>query len=82
MPDVINDNTRIAHVNYYLRFHNSHGDCNTTKKVHAAYAEEYKQTSDKKSFGICYKSTAMLGMLDFVLTIFNAYLLIEAETVI
>jgi len=82
LDEVILDDTRINHVNYYLRFHNSQGDCNTTKRVHAAYREKYDQTYDTKSFGICHKSTPMLGMLDFVLTLFNAYLSIEAETVI
>ena len=82
LDEVILDNTRIDHVNYYLRFHNSHGDCTLTKRVHAAYREKYRQTYDTKSFGICHKSTPMLGMLDFVLTIFNAYLSIEAEMVI
>ena len=50
--------------------------------MHAAFAEKYKQSYNTKGFGLCYKSTVMLGMLDFVLTIFNSYLLIEAENVI
>ena len=72
MDEVLCDATKTQHVNYYLRFHNSHGDCNTTKQVHAAFWGNYGQTYDKGGSGICHKSTSMLGMLDFVLTIFNA----------
>ena len=50
--------------------------------MHAAFSENYKQSYKPKGFSLCYKSTVMLGMLDFVLTIFNSYLLIEAENVI
>ena len=82
MREVINDTSRIKHLNYYLRFHNSHGDCSPIKKVHAAFNGEYQQSYDAKGFGLCYKSTVMLGMLDFVLTMFNSYLSIEAENVI
>ena len=78
LPDVIRDKTRIEHLDYYLRFHNGLGDCSPIKKVHAAFACKYQQ-SDTKGYGLCYKSTVMLGMLDFVLTIFNSYLSIEAE---
>ena len=78
LPEVIRDKTRIAHLDYYLRFHNGLGDCSPIKKVHAAFAHKYQQ-SDTKGYGLCYKSTVMLGMLDFVLTIFNSYLSIEAE---
>jgi hypothetical protein len=84
ISDVIKSKTRIDHLNYYLRFHNSHGDTNTIKKVHVAFAEKYNQQCDTKSFGICHESTAtvMLGMLDFVLTSFNTYLSMEAEKMI
>ena len=82
MREVMNDNSRIVHLNYYLRFHNSHGECSPIKRVHAAFNGEYQQSYDAKGFGLCYKSTVMLGMLDFVLTIFNSYLSIEAENVI
>ncbi len=81
LPEVMNDKTRITNLNYYLRFHNSHGECNPIKKVYAAFAEKYKQSYDTKGFGLCYKSTVMLGMLDIILIIFNSYLLIEAENV-
>jgi hypothetical protein len=82
MSDVIKNKTRIDHVSYYLHFPNSHGDTNTTKENHVAFAEKYNQQCDTKIFGICHKSTAMLGILDFVLTLFNTYLSIEAEKVI
>ena len=82
MSKVIKNKTRIDHLSYYLHFHNSHGDTNTIKKVHIALAEKFNQQRATKSFGICHKSTAMLRMLDFILTLFNAYLLIEAEKVI
>ena len=65
-----------------LRFPKSHRECNPIKKLHAAFAKKYKQSYHTKGFGLCYKSTIMLGMLDFVLTIFNSYLSIEAENVI
>ena len=32
MSDIINSKMRIEHLNYYLRFHNSHGNTNTIKK--------------------------------------------------
>ena len=35
----------------------------------------------QKGFGLCYKSTVMLRVLDFILNIFNSYLSIEAENV-
>ena len=82
MREVMNNNSRIVHLNYYLHFHNSHVECSPIKRVHAAFNGEYQQSYDVKGFGLCYKSTVMLGMLDFVLTIFNSYLLIEAENVI
>jgi hypothetical protein len=53
-----------------------------SKKVYMACAEKYNQQCDTKSFGISHKSNAMLGMLDFILATFNAYLSIEAEKVI
>ena len=82
ISNVIKSRTGIDHLNYYLRFHNSHGDTSTIKTVHVAFAEKYNQQCDTKSFGICHKSTVMLGMLDFVLTSFNAYLSKEAKKVI
>ena len=82
MSQVLLEGSRKEHVNYYLRFHNSHGDSGTIKKVHTAYQEHHQQTYDKGGSSICHKSTPMLGMLDFVITTFNAYLSVEAETVI
>jgi hypothetical protein len=82
MRKVMNNNSTIVHLNYYLRFHNSHGECSPIKRVHAAFNGEYQQSYNAKGFGLCYLSTVMLGMLDFVLTIFNSYLLIESENVI
>ena len=79
---VMNDASRISHVNYYLRFHNRHRNCGVTKNVHYAYREWYNHTLDEKHNTLCHKATAMLGMLDFVLTTFNAYLSIEAEKMI
>ena len=52
------------------------------KNVHAAFAEKYKQSYNTKGFDLCYKSTIMLTMLDFFLTIFNSYLSIKAKNVI
>ena len=65
-----------------MRFYNIHGDTDTIKKVHVAFAEKYNQLCDTKQFGICHKSTVMLEMLDFLYTSFNAYLSIEDEKVI
>ncbi len=69
LSEVMSSSTRINHVNYYLHFHYSYRDCNTTKKVHTSYGEKYRQSYNSKSIIICHKSTAMIGILDFVLTI-------------
>ena len=83
MPEVILKDSRVKLVMYYLRFHNSLGDCSTMKRVHSALVNHYNMVNDSSTCNyLCAKSTAMLGMLDFVLTSFNSYLSIEAEKMI
>ncbi len=53
LPEVMNDKTWIAYLNYYLHFHNSHGECNPIEKVHASFAEKYKKSYDTKVFRLC-----------------------------
>ena len=50
ISDVIKSKMRIDHLNYYLHFHNRHGDTNTIKKVHIAFAEKYNKQCDTQSF--------------------------------
>lgn len=79
LADACESDVRKKHIEYYLRFHNNHGDSSTLPRIHGAFQEHYKEDMGFSGSNICDYGVYMLGALHFCVQIFNAYLSVEAE---
>lgn len=80
LADAVESDVRMKHIEYYLRFHNNHGDSSTLPKIHGAFQTHYNQNPGMSNSNICDNGVYMLGALHFCVRIFNAYLSVEAES--
>ena len=78
LEDAMQSTDRLKYIDYYLRFHNNHGDCSTLPRIHGAFSEYYR-LNHVQDTSIFHHSTSMIGALHFIVSIFNAYISIEAE---